>query len=127
MSGDDLDVINKMALSFEEKLKAREEFKDVETSVDNGKIEVQIVIDKEKASQMALNTALIGMQIRQNLFGAESGEFTEGGDDYDIKIRYAPEFRNDIDKLKEMQLTNLLGKQVSLSSVAEIKQVSKDL
>ena len=122
VSGDDLDVINKMALSFEEKLKAREEFKDVETSVDNGKIEVQIVIDKEKASQMALNTALIGMQIRQNLFGAESGEFTEGGDDYDIKIRYAPEFRNDIDKLKEMQLTNLLGKQVSLSSVAEIKQ-----
>ncbi len=122
VSGDDLDVINKMALSFEEKLKAREEFKDVETSVDNGKIEVQIVIDKEKASQMALNTALIGMQVRQNLFGAESGEFTEGGDDYDIKIRYAPEFRNDIDKLKEMQLTNLLGKQVSLSSVAEIKQ-----
>ena len=122
ISGDDLDAINKTALSFEEKLKACNEFKDVETSVDNGKIEVQIVIDKEKASQMALNTALIGMQVRQNLFGAESGEFTEGGDDYDIKIRYAPEFRNDIDKLKEMQLTNLLGKQVSLSSVAEIKQ-----
>lgn len=122
VSGDDLDVINKMALSFEEKLKAREEFKDVETSVDNGKIEVQIVIDKEKASQMALNTALIGMQIRQNLFGAESGEFTEGGDDYDIKIRYAPEFRNDINVLNDMQITNLLGKQVPLSTIAEIKQ-----
>ena len=122
ISGDDLDAINKTAFSFEEKLKARNEFKDVETSVDNGKIEVQIVIDKEKASQMALNTALIGMQIRQNLFGAESGEFTEGGDDYDIKIRYAPEFRNDIEGLKEMQITNLLGKQVPLSTIAEIKQ-----
>ncbi len=122
ISGDDLDAINKTALSFEEKLKACNEFKDVETSVDNGKIEVQIVIDKEKASQMALNTALIGMQIRQNLFGAESGEFTEGGDDYDIKIRYAPEFRNDIEGLKEMQITNLLGKQVPLSTIAEIKQ-----
>ncbi len=92
------------------------------TTIDPGKLEVQVIVDKEKASQMALNTAMVGMQVRQNLYGTESGNFSEEGDDYGIVVQYAPEHRNEVDKLKEMQITNLLGQQIPLAAIADIEE-----
>ncbi len=69
---------------------------------------------------MALNTAMIGMQVRQNLYGAESGDFSEDGNDYGIVVQYAPEHQNEVNKLKEMQVSNLLGQQIPLSAIADI-------
>lgn len=120
VSGFDYDKLNSTALEFQRKLEAKSEFSNVGTSMESGKLEVQIRVDKEKASQMALNMAMIGMQIRQNIYGAESGVFSEDGNDYSIVVRYSPEHRNDINKLKEMQVTNLLGQHVSLSAIADI-------
>jgi hydrophobe/amphiphile efflux-1 (HAE1) family protein len=124
VSGNDLDKIKAVALDFEKKMIAEKSFTDVSTTVDPGKLEVQVRVDKEKASQMALNVAMVGMQIRQNLYGTESGEFTEEGNDYSVVIQYAPEYRNEVSKLREMQITNLLGQQIPLSSVADIVEES---
>ncbi|WP_286834320.1 MULTISPECIES: efflux RND transporter permease subunit [unclassified Proteiniphilum] len=124
VSGNDLEQIKAVALDFEEKMKAENSFTDVTTTVDPGKLEVQVRVDKEKASQMALNVAMVGLQVRQNLFGTESGDFTEEGNDYEVVIQYAPEFRNEVSKLNEMQITNLLGQQIPLSSVADIVEES---
>ena len=120
VSGNDLDEIRRVALDFEKKMIAKEEFSDVLTTVDMGKLEVQVQVDKEKASQMGLNVSMVGMQVRQNLYGTESSEFSEHGNDYEIIIQYAPEYRDEISKLKGMQITNLLGQQVPLSLVADI-------
>ena len=89
VSGNDLDKIKAVALDFEKKMIAEKSFTDVSTTVDPGKLEVQVRVDKEKASQMALNVAMVGMQVRQNLYGTESGEFTEEGNDYGVVIQYA--------------------------------------
>lgn len=120
VSGNDLDQIRGVALDFEKEMIAKEEFSDVLTTVDLGKLEVQVQVDKEKSSQMGLNVSMVGMQVRQNLHGTESSEFSEHGNDYDIIIQYAPEYRDEISKLKEMQITNLLGQQIPLSLVADI-------
>ena len=120
VSGNDFNIMNTVTATFQEKMQAEEAFMDVATTIDPGKLEVQVIVDKEKASQMALNTAMVGMQVRQNLYGAESGNFSEEGNDYGIVVQYAPEYRNEVNKLKEMQVTNLLGQQIPLSSIANI-------
>lgn len=120
VSGNDFNQLNAVASELQEKMQAEEAFTDVATTVDPGKLEVQVIVDKEKASQMALNTAMVGMQVRQNLYGAESGDFSEDGNDYGIVVQYAPEHRNEVNKLKEMQVTNLLGQQIPLSAMADI-------
>ena len=122
VSGNNFNQLNAMATAFQEKMQAEKGFTDVATTVDPGKLEVQVIVDKEKASQMALNTAMVGMQVRQNLYGTESGDFTEEGDDYGIVVQYAPEHRNEVDKLKEMQITNLLGQQIPLAAIANIEE-----
>ncbi len=120
VSGNDFNQLNAVASDLQEKMQTEKAFTDVATTVDPGKLEVQVIVDKEKASQMALNTAMVGMQVRQNLYGAESGDFSEDGNDYGIVVQYAPEHRNEVNKLKEMQVSNLLGQQIPLSAIADI-------
>ena len=119
VSGNDFNQLNAVASDLQEKMQTEKAFTDVATTVDPGKLEVQVIVDKEKASQMALNTAMVGMQVRQNLYGAESGDFSEDGNDYGIVVQYAPEHRNEVNKLKEMQVSNLLGQQIPLSAIAD--------
>ena len=122
ISGTDISQLNKVAFQLLETAKGYKEFSNVETTASIGSREVHILPDKDKASQMALSPGLIGIQVRENLYGADAGVFTEEGKDYDIRIQYAPEYRNSIDKLREMQLTNLLGQQVPLIAVAELEE-----
>lgn len=127
ISGKDLSKLNDVAFDLQRRAQEHKEFIDVETTASVGSRELHVEIDKDKASQMALNSAVIGMQVRQNLYGAEAGVFTENGRDYDITIQYAPEYRNSKELLKEMQITNLLGQQVPLSAVSEIVETDGPL
>lgn len=120
--GKDIDQMNQVAFEIERKAKEHLEFTNVEALVSAGNREVHILVDKDKASQMALNPGVIGIQVRENLYGAKAGAYTEDGTDYDIRIQYAPAYRNSIGKLREMQVTNLLGQQVPLIAVADIQE-----
>ena len=120
--GKDIDQMNEVAFEIERKAKEHPEFTNVEALVSAGNREVHILVDKDKASQMALNPGVIGIQVRENLYGAKAGAYTEDGTDYDIRIQYAPDYRNSISKLREMQVTNLLGQQVPLIAVADIQE-----
>ena len=120
--GKDIDQMNEVAFEIERKAKEHPEFTNVEALVSAGNREVHILVDKDKASQMALNPGVIGIQVRENLYGAKAGAYTEDGTDYDIRIQYAPDYRNSISKLREMQVTNLLGQQVLLIAVADIQE-----
>lgn len=120
--GKDIDQMNQVAFEIERKAKECPEFTNVEALVSAGNREVHILVDKDKASQMALNPGIIGIQVRENLYGAKAGSYTEDGTDYDIRIQYAPEYRNSISKLREMQVTNLLGQQIPLIAVADIQE-----
>lgn len=121
ITGKDYDKINQTALEIAEKFKENPAFSGVETTIDRGKMEYHITIDKEKASALGLNTALIGMQVRQSIYGADAGNYTEDGEQYRILVRYDKSHRSDIGDINNISLTNLLGMQVPLSSVATIE------
>lgn len=121
ITGDDFNEINQLAQTVYQEMLKVEGLTDLQTSIDQGKLELQIDIDKDKASAMGLNTALIASQIRQSIYGTSAGEFTEKGEEYEINIRYAPEYREKIESLSDIMLTNLMGEQINLSAVAEIR------
>jgi len=127
ISGNNFTSINETAEMLTAKMRESALLSDVINNVDNGKLEIQIKVDKKKASAMGLNSAMIGLQVRQSIYGAEAGEFKEQGDEYDIMIRYAPESRNDINQIKNIQLKNLLNQQIPLYAVANIEMGTSPL
>ncbi|HOY37966.1 MAG: efflux RND transporter permease subunit [Bacteroidales bacterium] len=122
ISGKSFEKINETALYFVELLKSDQRFSNVESSIDLGKLEYVVDIDKDKASLMGLNTAMIALQIRNGIYGAEAGTYKEEGDDYKIVVRFGKDYRNSIEDLKKINLSTLMGSQVALSNVAEIKE-----
>ncbi|HZJ74789.1 MAG TPA: efflux RND transporter permease subunit [Perlabentimonas sp.] len=121
ISGSNYDILNSLADTLTQQLQQSDKFTDVVNTVDKGKLEVQIIVDRDKASAMGLNTGMIGLQVRQSIFGAEAGSIKEGGDNFPITIRYSPDHRNNIESIKNISIVNLMGQQVPLSSVAEVE------
>jgi len=122
ITGSDYEQINSIARNLETKMKNIQGLTDINSTIDEGKIEIQIMIDKQKASDLGLNTAMIGKQVRSSIYGADAGELTQAGNDYNINIRYAPKYRNQIEELKNISVTNLKGEQIPVSAFATVKQ-----
>lgn len=122
LSGKDLNILNQLATEIKAKTEVIPGMIDVESTADAGKTDYQVMIDRKKASNAGLNSGLIALQIRQSIYGAEAGSVTEGGTDYDIMIRYAPESRSDISSVNNITLATMMGTHVRLSDIADVRQ-----
>lgn len=119
--GDDLDELNSASEKIEEAFAKTQGFVDISSTADAGKLEIQVIINRNKAADVGLNAAMIGMQVRQAVYGTDAGTFEENGEEYDIRLQYSLENRNNIEDISRISLTTLRGSQVSLGDVSEIK------
>ena len=123
ITGHDFDQLNDVALRIESELRQIEGLTNIENTIDPGKAEYEIRVDKDKASELGLNSAMVAMQVRQSIYGAEAGEFSESGNEYDIVVRYAPEFRNSPQDLGNIMISTLTGQKFPVREIATIEQV----
>jgi multidrug efflux pump subunit AcrB len=90
--------------------------------LDNGKPELLIHIDRDKARRFGLSTAQISSSIRTALFGKEISDFKDGEDKYPIRLRYSKKNRDDVSSLLNQKISfrNNQGKllEIPISAVA---------
>jgi len=80
---------------------------------------VQINVNEERAVELGLNPADITGQIYTSIEGMPASELKD--EDIDIKVRYSERHREVLEDLRQMRLSSLLGVQVPLNHVAELK------
>ena len=97
---------------------------DVEISRKMGKPELQIKVDRDKASHLALNVSDIGNTIQVFFSGKEATKYREKGKEYDIFVRLQEKDRKDISDLENSFITSPTGKQIRLTNVADIIEKS---
>ncbi|MFO7895406.1 MAG: efflux RND transporter permease subunit [Candidatus Cloacimonadales bacterium] len=120
--GNNYDSINGLARQIEELFAQQTYLHEVGTTIDNGKLELKINVDKERASTLGLNSGMIALAVRQSIYGAEAGELVDAGENYQISVRYAAEYRNEIGQLENLMLSSVTGQMVPLSAVATLSQ-----
>jgi multidrug efflux pump subunit AcrB len=86
-----------------------------------GRPELVVDVDREKAALYGLNTNQIGRTVRAAINGVEASKFRDGKEEYDITVRLAPEYREDLSALERLTLVPDDGGQVPLSSVARLQ------
>ncbi len=79
-------------------------YEKLEFDVNTGINELIINIDRQKAAQYGLSTAMIAQTIRTALFGTEASKYKTGDDEYPINVRLAEQYRNDIDNLLNLKI-----------------------
>ncbi len=125
VAGDDFEAIAAVATDLHNYLDTSrvDGIDNLAMDVDLNNPEVAIIVDKERAAIEGISTAQVGGAIRSALFGQEASKLKDGEDEYDITIRYAEDYRNDLHSLLNMRITfrdfnTGQVKQVPVSSVA---------
>lgn len=120
--GNDFEKMNQTALNIADLMASYGKLTNITTTIDPGKLELEVDIDKEKARQMGINSAYAGLSIRQSIYGFEATSFKEDGEEYPVIVRYAPEFRNSIQSIEDIRIQSMFGFSVPLKAIAEIKE-----
>ena len=89
----------------------------LETDLPDSRPEIRVQVDREKAGLYELNTNMIGMTVRQAINGVEASKFRDGKEEYEIVVRLAKEYRDDLSTLSDLTVFHE-GVQIPLSEVA---------
>ena len=96
---------------------------ELKLDIDQGKPELLVHVDRQKARRLGISTAQIGSSLRTALYGKEVSTYKDLKDDYPINIRLKKAFRYDRNALMNQKITfrnQSSGriKQVPISAVA---------
>ena len=102
---------------------------ELKLDIDQGKPELLVIVDRQKARRLGVSTGLIGSNLRTALYGKEISTFKDFNDDYPINIRLKDEYRYDRSALMDQKITfrnESTGriKQVPISAVASTQNSS---
>ena len=79
--------------------------------------EYQVDFDREKLALHGLNLSTAATYLRNRINGAVASKYREDGDEYDIKVRYAPEYRT---SLESILVYNAKGEAVRIKDLGTV-------
>lgn len=95
---------------------------DIRLSVEDGKPEARVKIDRQKLGAYGLSVGEVGQTLQIALRGDDESTFRDGNTEYDIRI-WLDEFdRSNIENLKHITFVNKQGQQIELQQFAEVTQ-----
>lgn len=113
---------DRMAREVQAKMQENPIFSQVTLSRDEYTPELQMDFDRTKLALNGLNSTTAGMMFSAAMSGTVASKYREDGEEYDIRVRYAPEFRTTRDDLENITITNNQGKQVKFGDLGSVKE-----
>lgn len=82
--------------------------------------EYQFDFDRTKLALNGLNSSTAGAAFSAAMSGVVSSYYREDGDEYDIRVRYAPEYRTSIEDIENIVVYNSQGRPVKLKELGTV-------
>ena len=118
--GYDFETTDRVAKELQEKMLASGVCAQVLLSRDEYTPEYQVDFDREKLAVNGLNTTTAASFFSAAMNGAMQSYYREDGDEYEIRVRYAPEFRTSIEDIENIIVYNNQGKGVRIKELGTV-------
>lgn len=82
--------------------------------------EFRVEFDREKLAMNGLNMATASNYLRNRINGMTASLFREDGEEYNIRVAYAPEFRQSIESMENILIYNSQGQSIRLKDVGKV-------
>lgn len=82
--------------------------------------EYQVDFDREKLAIYGLNLQTAATYLRNRINGSLASQYREDGEEYDIKVMYAPEHRTSIADIENILIYNAAGQAVRIKDVGKV-------
>lgn len=119
--GKDIDSIYLLSRRMEEALKGIRGLEDLYVEQLTGGKYLDISINRPEAARYGLNIDDVNMVIETALGGMNLTTTVEGRERFNVNLRLAQEFRNDIDEIKRIPIQTTLYGVIPLSAVGSVR------
>ncbi len=122
VSGDEFDKLIKITDDFVQMIEDDHiaGIDELKLNINTNQPEMLVNVDREKARLNELSTQQVAAAFRNSVYGYEAGKFKDGEDEYDIFIRLAEPYRNDVSTLMNQKI-QVEGNSIPISSVADFE------
>lgn len=117
LSGNDFSLLANYADRIVETLRKSGKAVDVDTTNIPGRPEVRVTIDRDRAADLGVSVQNVASTLQMLVAGVKASTFPERGEEYDIRIRAAEQFRADATSLALVSVPSSKVGSVPLSSV----------
>lgn len=118
--GYDFAKTDKIAKELKEKLSKIPGLVNVSISREDYTPEYQVDFDREKLAINGLNIATASNYLRNRINGLTASLFREDGEEYTIRVAYAPEFRKSIEDIENIIIYNAQGQAIRLKDLGQV-------
>ena len=118
--GYDFETTDRVAKEIQSKMLADSDFSQVLLSRDEYTPEFQVDFDREKLALNGLNSTTAASYLSAAINGSTQSFYREDGDEYDIRVRYAPEFRTGIEDIENIIIYNNRGQGVRIKDLGTV-------
>lgn len=123
LNGPDHDVLSELADQVVTLIDDIDGVHNPSTSADEGRPEMQILVDREAAAEYGMTHAQIMGQISSQLNGQVATQFRTEGNELDVRVLTPKEERDTLEEIRDLKITTPTGEQVRLETVASLEQV----
>ena len=123
MSGDNLEVLEMFAETVAERVRSVEGTREVTTSFEEGRPEIHLKLQREKADQYGISTTQLSSLLATAISGTTATQYHEGGEEIDVRVVLDEEYSQNINNLESLMVSSPTGALVPLRDVAELETV----
>lgn len=120
IKGDNLNTLKNIGNNFKSIIESVDGTREVKLSLTEGSPEVQVKINREKASQYGITAAQLSAQIKGVMDGKVATSYKIDGDELDVIIKGDDVFSESISNLKQVLIQTPTGIDVPLELIADI-------
>ena len=120
IDGSDYDALGQQAEQIADQLATMPGLADINVSYAPGRPEIQLDVDRRRASDLGLSTAQIASTVRLLLNGDVATTFRGEGNEADIRVQLSESGRSSRDDILNINLLSATGQLIPLRNVATI-------
>ncbi len=120
LRGPDLQQLDGYAQALIKRLSAIPGFVDVDTSQAQRRPEVQVQIDRQKASDLGIRAEDVALTLRTMVGGEKVGFYREGGEQYDVRLRLKDDYRKDASVISALTVPAAANRLVKLNNMVSL-------
>ncbi len=122
--GYDFNETNNVAQQIKDILQKTKGIADITISRSDYQPEYQVDFDREKLALYGLNLSTAASYLRNRINGSTASYYREDGEEYDIKVLYAPEYRTSISDIENILVYNAKGEGIRIRDLGKVVERS---
>ena len=120
LRGPDLAQLNEYSSQMMRLMNESGMYLDIDSTFEIGKPEVQVVIDRKKASDLGISIRDIASTVRAAIGGIDVTTYEEHGSRYDVRARLEEDDRDELAKFNYLQIRSADGRLIDFTNVASV-------